>query len=293
MADARPIMPNFGAELPGFDLLDLSPANIAALQDALDQYGMVLVRNQAVTPVQQAALAKCFEHDASPPNYRRFLCDDAPEVYRLGNVLADGKPAAALNQIGIEWHTDGTSRPLPCVMTLLYAVETPSQGGETLFASAVTALDLLDAETRAALPSLRVHYNTAVLGAKIEASNAGTVHAGRDTREEPDVVHPIVRTHPRTGRQALWATPNEMRFIEGRSPADSFAYVNRLLEPGTRDPYVYAHKWRPGDMVIWDNRTMLHSTTPYTYGNERRLMHRTGLNGPSPVAPPAPAGRAA
>ena len=283
---ARAIMPEFGVELTGIDLRDRSHANIETLSAALDEYGMVLVRDQPLTPAEQAALAKCFPHDPSPPNYTRFLFDDAPEVYRIGNVLEDGKPAASLNQIGIEWHTDGTSRPLPCVMTLLHAVETPSSGGETLFASGIIAFELLDAETQALLPRLRVHYNTGVLQAQIEQANAGTVHAGRSLEESPDVIHPLVRVHPRTRRTALWATPREMRSIEGWTAEDSFAFVNRILEPGTTDPHVYAHAWRPGDMVIWDNRTMLHSTTPYTYAHERRLMHRTGLNGPAPVPPP-------
>ena len=284
--ELRQIMPSFGAEVSGVNPCDLSDADFRSILDALDKHQLLLFRNLLLDPEQQAAFARRFDHDPSPPNYREFLIPGTPEVYRLGNVVENGEPIASLNPIGIEWHTDGTSRKLPCIVTLLYAVETPSQGGETLFACGYTAFEALDEETKRLLPKLRVRYNSSVLKEEIAKANDGTVHARAMKPTDPDVVHPIIRVHPQTGRTSLWATPREMRHVEGWTPEESFDFVNRLIEPGTADRYVYAHKWRPGDLVVWDNRYMLHSTTPYTYANERRLMHRVGLNGPSPVPPP-------
>lgn len=283
-----PIMPGFGATVSGVDLRTLNDAQFEELLDGFHRWQLLLFRDQAIEPGHHVAFAKRFPHDLSPTNYTDFLVPGHPEVHRLGNVVEDGKPVASLVPLGIEWHTDGTSRQLPCIATLLYAVETPSKGGETLFASGYLAFDLLDAETQALLPTLTVRYNTNVLEAEIAEANRGSVHAGQARDDFADVLHPLVRVHPATGRTALWATPREMRAIEGWSRQESLDFVMRLMEPGTAEPHVYAHKWRPGDLIVWDNRCVLHSTTPYTYANERRLMQRVGLNGPSPVPPPVP-----
>ena len=282
-----PIMPGFGAAVAGVDLRAVTDAYFDALLEGFHRFQLLLFRDQAIEPAHHVAFAKRFPHDPSPTNYKEFLVPGHPEVHRLGNVVENGEPVAMLVPLGIEWHTDGTSRQLPCVATLLYAVETPSSGGETLFASGYQAFDLLDAETRALLPTLTVRYNTTVLDDEIEAATRGSVHARRARDEFDDVLHPLARVHPATGRTALWATPREMRTIEGWSREESLDFVTRIMALGTAEPYVYAHKWRPGDLMVWDNRCVLHSTTPYTYAKERRLMHRVGLNGPSPVPPPS------
>lgn len=284
-----PIMPGFGATVSGVDLAALTDDQFAELLEGFHRWQMLLFRDQAIEPAHHVAFAKRFPHDPSPTNYKEFLVPEHPEVHRLGNVVEDGAPIAMLVPLGIEWHTDGTARERPCVATLLYAVETPSQGGETLFASGYKAFDLLDAETQKLLPTLVARYNTNVLDDEIEAANRGSVHGGRARDAFADVLHPLVRVHPATGRTALWATPKEMRAIEGWTAEASLEFVMRIMAPGTADAHVYAHKWRPGDLMVWDNRCVLHSTTPYTYANERRLMHRVGLNGPERVL--ADAGR--
>jgi taurine dioxygenase len=275
-----PITPGFGAEVRGVDIGSLDEPTSAAILDGFHRYGLLVFRDQELSLAQEVAFARLFPHGDGPPIYREFTIAGFPEIQKLGNVEEDGKPIAALNKVGIEWHTDGTSRQYPCVATQLYAIEAPAAGGETLFASGYTAYQLLPVETRRRIRDLKVRYNYRNIIAKINAASGNirstTDHSGKAYE---DVVHPLVRVHPATGREALWITPAEMETIDGMSRVESHRLVEELMAPGTTTEYVYAHRYHPGDMVIWDNRCMFHSTTPYTFAGQRRLLHRIALNG--------------
>jgi taurine dioxygenase len=276
----KPIMPRFGAEVLGADLASLDEATSAAVLDGFHRFGLLVFRDQHLTLAQEVAFARLFPHGDGLPIYRDFTIDGFPEIQKLGNVEENGKPVAVLNKVGIEWHTDGTSRQYPCVATQLYAIEAPRSGGDTLYSSGYTAYELLPPDTRRGIRHLKVRYNYRNIMAKINAAS-GNIRSTTDPSGNAwqDVVHPLVRVHPVTQREALWVTLAEMETIEGMSPADSHQLVEELMTPGMVDEYVYAHKYRPGDMVVWDNRCMFHSTTPYNFAGQRRLLHRVALNG--------------
>ena len=274
----RPLLADCGAEVLGADLARLDDATFAAILDAFHRYGLLVFRDQDLAPADEVAFARRFPHGPGRPIYTEHTFDDLPELQRLGNAEQDGKPVALLNKLGIEWHTDGTSRELPCVATQLYCIQAPRTGGETLFASGCTAYDLLPETTRARIDGMKVRYTYANIVSKVNAASGDPMYE-RALKTWDDVVHPLVRTHPATGRRALWVTAAEMVAIDGMTPEASQALVAELMEPGTQDAYVYAHAYRPGDMVVWDNRCMFHSTTPYTFHGQTRLLHRVALNG--------------
>jgi taurine dioxygenase len=273
-------MPGFGAEVRGVDLARLSESIASEVLDWFHRYSLLVFKDQALAPAQELAVARLFPHGDGPPNYHEFTVEGFPEIQKLGNLEENGKPAAVLNKIGIEWHTDGTSRARPCVATQLYAIAAPRTGGETLFASGYSAYEVLPAETRNRIRRLKVRYNYRNILDKINAAS-GTVRSTKDRegREWPDVVHPLVRLHPVTRREALWVTVSEMVTIDGMAPSESAALVAELQAPGLTSELVYAHRYAPGDLVVWDNRCMFHSTTPYTFAGAQRLLHRIALNG--------------
>ena len=260
----------------------LSSARFAQVEDAFNEFGLLLFRRQQLSPADLSAFARRFPNDGGPAPYRTYLHPEHDDVTVLGNTPEDKRtPTAYLNKIGIEWHTDGTSSPRPAVVTLLYCVEAPSVGGETLFASGYAAWDAQPPNLKPRLEGLRVRYDFDQLLQRQAIHNGVPLETLRKkwrNRFEP-IEHPLVRVHPVSGRTALWVTWAEMDRIVGRSREESLELVMSLVERGTTDDLVYAHAWQPGDLVIWDNRCMLHSTTPYTYADERRLMYRVSPHG--------------
>ena len=165
--------------------------------------------------------------------------------------------------------------------TLLYSVEAPSRGGETLFASGYAAWDAQPDDVKRRVEGLRVRYDFDQLlqrQAKVNDVALETIRKKWRERFVP-IDRPLMRVHPVTNRKGLWVTWAEMDTIVGLSREDSLSLVMELVERGTTPDRVYAHRWQPHDLVVWDNRCMLHSTTPVTYQAERRLMYRIGLNG--------------
>ena len=278
-----PIHDDFGAEVRGLDLTrPLGEASLADLMAGFNRHALLLFRGQPLEPGHEVALARCFPNDGGLSPYRTYLLDGYPEITLLGNIdPPDGRSEAYLNKIGIEWHTDGTSCRHPMIATLLYAAEAPERGGETLFTSGYTAWEVQPDEVKERARKLRVRYNFKRLLEKQSAANGIPVDELRKKwrgRFEP-ILHPLVLTHPVTGREALWVTWAEMDHIEGLDVEESRALVMDLLERATRPELVYSHQWRPHDLVVWDNRCTLHTTTPYTYESGRRLLHRIGLFG--------------
>jgi taurine dioxygenase len=281
--EIEPIRDDFGAQVYGVDLnRDLDPETFRAVYDGLIRHGLLIFRGLDLPPERQIAFARRFNRiriyigndDTKMPGY--------PEINRLGNATDEnGKPIAFLNKAGIEWHTDGTGFQYPPVSTVLYCVEAPSRGGETLYASGKRAWDDLSAEQKARFAPLRVRYSYSSLYKKLTTNSDAdkTDLTENEKARAPEVVHPLVRTHSATGNKALWFTQAEMACFEGMSEEDSTVLGEEIVGIISRPDYVYAHAWRPGDLLIWDNRQMHHSTTPFTYENEIRLMHRISGEG--------------
>ncbi|MBN35399.1 MAG: hypothetical protein CMM46_11625 [Rhodospirillaceae bacterium] len=279
----HPVRDDFGAEVTGVDLREEMPPEVFRhVYDGLVRYGLLLFRNQNLGPEQEIAFARRFNR------IRIYLGNDDtkmvghPEINQLGNATDEnGKPIAFQNKTGIEWHTDGTGFPYPPVSTVLYCVAAPAKGGETLYASGKRAWDDLPDDVKQRLEPLKVRYSFQNLYKKLTTASdaAKTELDDNEKSQAPDVVHPLVRTHAVTGHKALWFTEAEMACFEGMTREASAELGQEILGYISRPDYVYAHAWKPGDLMIWDNRQMHHSPTPYTYNNEVRLMHRISGEG--------------
>ena len=272
---------DFGAIVHGVDLSQpLSDVDLGCIREAHVHHGLLIFRGQHLEPEHEIAFARVFN------KIRVYIGNDEtklpghPEINVLGNVVENGRPVGFQTLIGYEWHTDGTGFPYPPVATVLYCLETPGRGGETLFASGRRAWEELPASHQRRLAPMKVEYSFRSLHAKLNvAAGTGKTLSTNELARSPDVVHPLVRTHCVTGKKSLWFTQAEMQAFVGLSPADSRSLGEEVVSLISRPEYVYAHRWQPFDLLVWDNRWMHHSTTPYTYAHARRRLHRVSGEG--------------
>jgi taurine dioxygenase len=271
----QPITPHFGIAVQGLDLAaDLADELIVEITQLMAEHGIILFPCQRLSPQQQAQLMRRFGQLLISPR-KEYNHPDEPAVARLGNAKDNGKPIAFMNEVGIEWHVDGTGRPYEQVFTSLHAVMAPNTGGETLYASATRGAQLLSNDLRRKVEGRVAVYNYAKIHAKLTSASHNGVHLKQEVRtKQPDARHLVLRPHPLTGREAVFLTPEEMLYIEGYSAEESYALAMAIIDSVSRPDLVYTHRWRPGDLVLHDNSCSLHSTTEYAYRNDVRLMHR-------------------
>ena len=198
-----------------------------------------------------------------------------PGVMLISNIREDGKPIGALPDGEMQFHTDQCYMERPAMASMLYAIEVPKAGGNTLFANGYLAYETLPEAVKRRLAGRRA------LNA-YDYDNAATIRGASVRDDAPFYAHPVVRTHPATGRKALYVNRLMTRRIEGMAPDESEALLNLLFEHQERPKFVYEHVWRPGDLVLWDNRCALHARTDFS-PNERRLMRRVTILGEKPV----------
>ena len=269
--------PAAGVAAEGIDTgTEIDAASQAALRGALLEGLVLCIRGQRLdTRGYRAAMSRF----GAPIRQVAQKLADVPEIAVISSedrdFQGDGKKLVA----GADWHSDDSYRAVPCSLTTLYALAIPATGGDTQFTNMYRAYDDLDAETRLHIDGLRVvhaYYSTRtnqLVPTRTEAEKAAT----------PDVVHPLVRTHPETGRKALYMNPTRMEAIAGLPRAASDQLLDRLIAHATQEKYQYRHRWRLGDVLIWDNRCTMHKANPDYARGERRLMHRIMLEGSVPV----------
>lgn len=203
------------------------------------------------------------------------LRDGITDINIATNKGPDGKPNGKHPDLtAMRWHTDRSWRRDPALATILYGVEVPNAGGDTLFVNCALAYESLPAETRERIePLFAVH--------SVEYSRktgAGPAATDYELRNHPPTPHPLARVHPVTGRRALYIGCHAWR-IDGLPDGEGRRLLDELLEFATQDAYVYAHKWRRHDLLMWDNRCTLHAATPYDTAKELRTMYRTVVAG--------------
>jgi len=181
--------------------------------------------------------------------------------------------------VGAHWHSDDSYQPVPCSLTILYGVEVPPTGGDTQFTNMYAAYDALPAATKERIAPLKVvhAYNSSRKGTRIATLS------GAEQEKVPGAVHPLVRTHPETGRRALYLNPNRMEQIVGMSRAESDRLLDELIAHATQPQFQYRHKWRRGDILIWDNRCTMHKANADYPDGAKRLMQRIIVQGTVPV----------
>jgi taurine dioxygenase len=261
----------------GLDLNHLPDAPTqAALRDALNRNLVLCIRGQQLAPPAfRDAMARF-----GKPMLRKQLTriEECAEVNIISSedrdVLGDGKKIVN----GATWHTDDSFMREPCSLTMLYGVVVPSKGGDTQFTNMHAAYDDLAPEMKKRIDALKVihKYDSSRKTGKISVRPAAEMAA------MPEATHPLVRTHPETGRKSLYLNPNRMEQVVGLERAESDLLLDQLIAHAIQPKYQYRHVWRQGDIVIWDNRSTMHKANADYPAGERRLMHRVIVAGTAP-----------
>jgi taurine dioxygenase len=270
-----------GVELSGLDLgPGLDDDDLDALRGAAHRHGVVVCREQTLSPADEMALARRLGEPL--PGYRlQYGHPEFPDLVRIGNIEENGRVVTYLNTGGIEWHTDSPGSGKPPGYTMLHCLESeiPDGGGETWFASTVTGYRALTDDLRARLEDVMlVHsFNTFNdLVADYEESRVPAQHGALRTRNL-DTRDPVVQAHPATGETHLYLAHAMVKEIPGRGFEEGMALVMEVVERITRPELVYRHAWAPGDVAVFDNRSCLHTPTLYAwndYPRTRRLLHQ-------------------
>jgi taurine dioxygenase len=270
----RPLSPALGAEIIGVDLRKpLDDATFEQILGAWHQHLVILLRDQKLTEEDQVRFAERF----GPPakiHTKQFM-QKHPAVMLISNIREDGKPIGALPDGEMHFHTDQCHQERPAMASMLYAIEIPSKGGNTLFANAYTAYETLPFDLKP-----RIQGRKAVNA--YDYDSAATIRGGDISADAPSYAHPVVRTHPATGRKALYVNRLMTRRIEGLPPQESEELLNQLFDHQEQPQFIYEHVWRPGDILMWDNRCTLHARTDFS-ADERRLLRRVTILGEKPV----------
>ena len=265
------------AEIRGVDLRHLDAAEFAAIHQAWLDNLVLLFRDQHLDDDQLIAFSRRFgDLDWAPVQEtgRRFV-DGHPEIYVVSNVIENGVPIGSLGAGEAVWHTDMSYVPDPPKASMLYALEIPPEGGNTGFCNMYRAYEALPGDLKQRIRGLMIkHDGTYNSGGYLRQGIAAT----DDPMTSPGAVHPLVLTHPETGRQALYLGRRRNAYIAGLPLADSEALLDELWRHGTRDEFTWYNIWRTGDVVLWDNRCTMHRRDPFDAAS-RRVLHRTQIKG--------------
>ena len=278
----RPLMEQFGAEILDVDLKAALKAGddetLDAVVDTFHRHGAIMLRGQDLSPGELTDFIARFG-DPEDHTLKEFTFANFPKVYRLSNKLVDGKPIGAHND-GVGWHTDYSYKAEPVMATMLFAVDVPAVGSDTLIADCVAAWNALPPERQAELEGKVVHHSYQYFMATREF---GARELSDELKaENPDVYHPLIRTHPADGRKALWPSTGTVIEVMGMPKAEGLELVQDLVEFATQDRFVYRHKWQVGDVLMWDNRCTLHTGTLFDDTKYVREMHRLWVRGDRP-----------
>jgi taurine dioxygenase len=269
-----------GAEIHGVDLRRLGDDAFAAIHRAWLDNSVLLFRGQELSDAELIAFSRRFgELDLAPiqETGRRFV-EGMPELYIVSNVMKDGEPIGSLGYGEAVWHTDMSYLPDPPLASMLYALEIPPTGGNTEFVNMYSVYEALPADLKRCIAGLRVkHDGTYNSGGYVRQGVTPT----DDPRESPGFFHPLVCTHPETGRRMLYLGRRRNAYIEGFDLAESEALLDALWAYTNRAEFVWHTVWQVGDLVLWDNRCTMHRRDPFDPA-ARRVMHRTQIKGQAP-----------
>jgi alpha-ketoglutarate-dependent taurine dioxygenase len=282
--EVRPIAGALGAEIGGVDLRTLDDATFDEIKAAWLEHLVVFFRNQDITPNQQIAFAKRFGGIHQHPFMKHM--DEYPEILEIIKEEGDTKA------FGEVWHTDQMFNPKPAKATILYAKETPDAGGDTLFANMYLAYETLSEPMKALLGGLKT-WNVGDRKKLMQGDKMGIARDGRYTGNEKmaakvrdpgdletEAAHPIVRTHPETGRKALYIS-NHTQTLHGFKDAEARPIIDFLRTHAVEPEFTCRFRWHVGSLAIWDNRCAQHRALN-DYSGKRRRMHRITIAGDAP-----------
>jgi taurine dioxygenase len=275
----RPLSSVMGVEIAGIDLSrPLEDGTFATIHDAFLRHLLICFPGQTLDQTQHVAFSRRFG-ELQVHVLDQYRSPTHPEIYVLSNVTRSGETTGEHPDKGtLVWHSDLSFQARPALATLLYGIEVPKVGGDTLFANMYAAYDALPASVKERIACLRAVHN---LDASRQRAGAPPM-TEKQRREAPPVEHPLVRTHPESGRKCLYISHHAMRIV-GMDEAEGAALLEELMAHATRPEFVYTHRWKQGELVMWDNRCTMHKATGYDAARERRVMNRTVVKGDIPA----------
>ncbi len=277
----KPMAPALGAEVNCGDVRALDTASFDVVYRALLDNLVIRIRGQRLTDPELIAFGRRLgELDFAPlARTGKERARTHPEVIVVSNVMENGQAIGVLRDAEVVWHSDNSYRDQPLSYSALHALEIPPKGGNTGFANMYLALQTLD-------PALRKQIEGKTLKHDMTYNSAGDLREGfqpvNDVRDAPGPSHPVIRTHPETGCNALYLGRRPNAYINGLSVTESEALLNALWAHATQDKFTWRHEWQVGDILIWDNRCVMHHREPFD-GGFRRVMHRIQCAGDVPT----------
>ena len=271
-----------GAEVFGLDLSSpLHFEDFTRIHQAFLQHKVLVFRNQDITPEQQIAFSRHFG-TLQLHVLKQFLLSGHPEAFIISNMLDEQKRPIGLGDAGKFWHSDLSYKELPSLGAMLHAKILPEEGGDTLFADQQLAYETLPDHLRQAIEGrLANHSYTATYHKpKLEGDWRPTLTAAQ-LEEVKEVIHPVVRTHPETGRKGLFISESFPTRIRDLPESESRQILDQLFAHSIRPEFTYRHQWQPHDLLFWDNRALIHLATGCPNHLPRR-MHRTTIQGDVP-----------
>jgi taurine dioxygenase len=283
---AVPLTANIGAEITGVDLSnELDEETFSAIRNAFYEYSVIVFRNQKITEEQQIRFSLRFgkleKHVLSQYLHPRY-----PEIFIVSNIVENGRNIGAYDA-GRYWHSDLSYKPAPSLASLLYAIEIPHHDsgqplGDTCFASVTRAYDALPEAVKQRLVGLQALNSLEHRFKKLQADGDKNAIITEEQKKVSEAVHPVVRTHPVTGKKCIFVNEGQTDHILDLPEKEGEELLVLLCQQCIRKEFVYRHKWRVGDALMWDNCAAQHLAIADYQLPQRRLMHRTTLSGTVP-----------
>jgi taurine dioxygenase len=272
------LAPSFVGQIGGVDLNRLADSDITAIKQAWLAHKVLVFRGQTLDEDGLVRFAECLGE--VEVHLRQTRTTGRREVLLVSNIKEDGKAIGRLGNQELNWHMDQIFMAKPTAGTLLYAVEVTPEGGDTWFCDLAAAYANLPPALRATVDGRRAVHSAATADRRV-----GIALTEEQRARAPEVVHPLVRTHPLAGEKTLYFSMNHTARIDGMSEEDSLPLFEELRRHATQPQFVYVHRWRVGDLVLWDNACTMHRRDPFP-DHYPRLMRRVGVNFPSDLRVP-------
>jgi taurine dioxygenase len=270
-----PLSPALGAEIRGVDLRSsLDDESIRIIRKAWNDHIVIRLRGQEMSEEDQVRFGETFGPLNRSAKKRAHHNAANPAIMLISNIRENGQLIGALPDGEMHFHTDQSHQETPCSGTMLYALEVPSTGGDTLFANCYTAYETLSDDMKQRLAGKRALH-------AYDYDNASTRRGTVLKEGVPHAVHPVVRTHPETGRKALYVNRLMTLRIEDMDAQESEEILQMLFDHIEQPAFVWGQQWKAGDVVLWDNRCSVHARTDFSAA-ERRLMRRVTILGEKP-----------
>lgn len=280
--EINPLSDVCGAEIVGIDCSSsIDSETLSALQQALTDHGVIVFRDQTLTPDQHETFSLRWGSLKSHV-LRQYLMPGYDYVLVISNKKDEQGQPLGIEDAGRYWHSDVSYEDVPPMGSLLYGLEIPPSGGDTLFANQYLAYDNLPDELKRRIATMTARHRFNYVQIQ-ETDSSNRVPLTEEQKAQlVGAVHPVVRTHPESGRKALYVNPGFTESLEDENGNTDQSLLDTLFGYATDPSVIYRHVWQPRDLVFWDNRCLMHHATTYPEGSVRH-MHRTTVAGTVPV----------